>query len=123
MTLQPALRSCRECGCSFTVTVAEIEHLRTLSERAGGAWALPARCPDCRQAIRDARGDDVITADTPSQWYRLTCEECRREWLFGPRDVSFHAERGFRWPRRCKGCRQSQRRWRESNRLGAGVKR
>jgi hypothetical protein len=111
------VQTCRDCGSNFELTGAEIERFRDIAQREGGAWSLPTTCPRCRQAIRDARGDGVITADTSEEWYTLECHECGSAFSFGPRDVRFHAERGYRWPKRCQACRLGQRQWREANRI------
>ena len=41
---------------------------------------------------------------------RLTCAECRKAFLFSAQEQAVFAERGFKPPRRCLGCRRARRR-------------
>jgi hypothetical protein len=39
----------------------------------------------------------------------LTCTDCGRRFLWGAREQEFYAEKGYRRPGRCNGCKQAQR--------------
>jgi hypothetical protein len=42
----------------------------------------------------------------------LTCSACAGSFLFAASEQAYYAERGFQFPKRCRGCRQARRRGR-----------
>ena len=114
--LQPVHRTCENCHQPYTVTVEEQLFFKRLAEQKGGDWHLPRRCAPCRARARRER--EAVASATPDGWYSFTCVDCQAPFRIGPKDVVYYQERGFRWPRRCKGCRSDHRKWREANRIG-----
>ena len=39
----------------------------------------------------------------------LTCTDCGRKFIWGAREQEFYAEKGYKRPERCNGCKQAQR--------------
>jgi len=98
-------RICADCGQPFAVTEDDVARLEQLTVE-GAPFRLPKRCPECREARRQARYDVVKDDGTHEH---LECATCGRTWFFGDRDRAYYASRGWTRPRRCKACRDARR--------------
>ena len=98
MAVADKILVCRDCGAEFVFTVGE------QSFYAERGFVEPARCPNCRAARRQQRGDTPATSSTTStrterQLYPAICAECGKETL-----VPFEPRQGR--PVYCRDCYQ-----------------
>lgn len=47
---------------------------------------------------------------------KITCVECKKEFVFAERDQQFFREKGYTNPKRCKACRKEKK----ANKAGYG---
>jgi hypothetical protein len=96
-------KTCRDCGCAFTITDEEVRLFEQLAWTHGEReWQLPNRCTPCRRARREARL--VVRADDEDKWLR--CRSCGEDFFFGAKDRGFYASRAWLPPTRCRSCRR-----------------
>ena len=68
MTYTDETLTCRDCGQEFIFTAGEQEFFASR-----GLQNKPSRCPECRAALKVARGEPVRQ---PREMYTATCAEC-----------------------------------------------
>jgi len=76
VSFQEKTLTCEDCGKSFPFTVEEQEF-----HAQKGFTNLPKRCPDCRAARRDQRGQSSGSGYGRSsrQMYPVTCAQCGKQ--------------------------------------------
>lgn len=103
MTYVDKTLTCRDCGREFTFTQGEQEFYAQK-----GFQNQPTRCPECRQAAKQARGDrggyssGGYSSRPERQMYDVTCDSCGKQ-----TQVPFQP-RGDR-PVYCSDCYQRNR--------------
>ncbi len=77
MSFQEKTLTCQDCGKSFAFTVEEQEF-----HEQKGFTNLPKRCPDCRNARRDERGQSGGRGgfgQSRREMYPVTCAQCGKQ--------------------------------------------
>ena len=77
---------CRDCGKKFEFTPGEKAFF------ASRGFPPPSRCPDCRRAKKQQRGNPAKEPQKPisdGKLYQITCSECHKttEVPFKPRNT------------------------------------
>jgi CxxC-x17-CxxC domain-containing protein len=52
----------------------------------------------------------------------IQCSVCGQKFVFSASEQAYYAQRGFQFPKRCKGCRQARRRGNTSRKLTPPIK-
>jgi len=68
--------TCQDCGREFAFTVEEQEF-----HAQKGFTNLPKRCPECRNARREGRGQSSSRGGygAPREMYPVTCAQCGKQ--------------------------------------------
>ena len=77
MSFQEKTLTCQDCGKSFAFTVEEQEF-----HAQKGFTNLPKRCPDCRNARREERGQSGGGGgfgQSRREMYPVTCAQCGKQ--------------------------------------------
>jgi hypothetical protein len=100
--------SCRDCSESFPFSGDDQERF------AENGWTHPIRCPDCRQARKDAReqnnGSETTEQRRPAlPALTISCRDCKISFDFSGAAQKRFAKMGYEMPVRCDDCRQKKK--------------
>ncbi len=98
---------CRDCEEGFPFSGEDQERF------AENGWAHPIRCPDCRQARKDAReqnrGDDAEERRPKLASITICCRDCNADFEFSGAAQRRFAKMGYEQPIRCETCREEKK--------------
>jgi hypothetical protein len=99
---------CRDCSEGFPFSGDDQERF------AENGWAHPIRCPDCRQARKDAREQNGGSEHTEERRPQLaaisiSCRDCKISFDFSGAAQKRFAKMGYELPVRCEDCRQKKK--------------
>lgn len=75
-------------------------------------WSFPFRCPDCRQARKDARerGEPMENPHSVKvAAISICCKDCHGNFDFSAQDQRRFAKKGYEPPIRCEACRDKKK--------------
>jgi hypothetical protein len=98
---------CRDCEEGFPFSGEDQERF------AENGWSHPIRCPDCRQARKEAR-ENGSTERTEERRPALpaisiSCRDCKISFDFSGAAQKRFAKMGYELPVRCEDCRQKKK--------------
>jgi len=99
---------CRDCSEGFPFSGDDQDRF----EQNG--WAHPIRCPDCRQARKDAREQNGGSEHAEERRPQLapisiSCRDCKISFDFSGAAQKRFAKMGYELPVRCEDCRQKKK--------------
>ena len=99
---------CRDCSEGFPFSGDDQDRF------AENGWAYPIRCPDCRQARKDAREQNGGSEQTEERRPKLAsisicCRDCKTDFDFSGAAQKRFAKMGYELPVRCEDCRQKKK--------------
>lgn len=73
-------------------------------------WKYPFRCPECRQARKEARQNGEQVAERPKfDALTITCKDCQSGFEFSAESQKHFAKKGYEAPVRCEDCRKKKK--------------
>ncbi len=101
-----AMIDCEDCKCEFVFSGEDQERYTK------HGWNPPFRCPDCRQARKDARerGEPMENPHSVKlAAMSISCKDCKNSFEFSGQDQKRYAKKGYANPIRCEDCRDKKK--------------
>ena len=101
-----AMIGCEDCQCEFVFSGEDQERYTK------HGWNPPFRCPDCRQARKDARerGEPMENPHSVKlASINICCKDCKNSFEFSGKDQQRYAKKGYANPIRCEDCRDKKK--------------